>query len=109
MNWEILGENGVAPQGIPTEMLMPVFFGGALIICTGFSRMSFRHGLYGGLIIAMLGIASALIRLYDYGFLTILNQPKSQIIAAMAILCVIQLFTSWHGVQKDREVAPPTG
>ena len=100
--WESLGATGT-----PAEMLMPVFFGGALLICLGFSREHFRHGLYGGLIIAMLGVISALIRIYQYEGLTSLSQPKTQIIAAMAALCVMQFLASWSTVKKDREMAPP--
>ena len=86
---------------------MPVFFGGALLICLGFSREHFRHGLYGGLIIAMLGVISAVIRIYQYEGFTSLNEPKTQIIAAMAALCVMQFLVTWSAVKKDRELAPP--
>ena len=106
IQWDALGINGTSSVGMPTEMLMPVFFGGAQLICLAFTRLSFRHGLYGGLIIAMLGIVSSLIRLHDYGYFTILTQPKSQIIVAMALLCIFQFFTSWSGVQKDRKIHP---
>lgn len=94
-------------EGTPAEMLMPVFFGGALLICVGFSRQHFRHGLYGGLIIAMLGVLSALYRIYQYGGISTLQEPKTQLIAAMVGLCVLQFFAAWRAVQDDREMAPP--
>lgn len=93
--------------GHPTGMLMPVFFGGAMLICVGFSREHFRHGLYGGLILAMLGIVSALIRIYQYEGFTSFSQAKTQIIAAMAVICVMQFLTSWSMAKKDRAIPPP--
>lgn len=102
IKWDSLGADGS-----PAEMLMPVFFGGALLICVGFSRQHFRHGLYGGLIISLLGVLSAVYRIYQYEGLTSLTQPKSQLIAAMAALCVLQLLASWKAVKEDREIAPP--
>lgn len=86
-------------------MLMPVFFGGALIICIAFGRQHFRHGLYGGLIIALLGIISALVRIYQYEKFQSLSDPKTQIVLAMAVICVLQLSISWGEVQKDRASA----
>jgi len=88
-------------------MLMPVFFGGALLICVIFSRQHFRHGLYGGFIIAMLGVVSALLKIYQYGHIATISEPKTQIITAMAGLCILQFITSWRSVQEDRAIAPP--
>jgi len=99
IKWDSLGATGN-----PSEMLMPVFFGGSFLICLGFSRLHYRHGLYGGLIFAMLGVVSAIIRIYQYGHFTTFTEPKTQVIAAMAALCVLQLFTSWREVQIDRAV-----
>jgi hypothetical protein len=107
IRWDTLGINGTPPEGIPSEMLMPVFFGGAFLICVGFSRQHFRHGLYGGLILAMFGVVSALLRIYQYEHFTSLSQAKTQIIAVMATLCLIQLFISWRSVQKDRKPPSP--
>ena len=100
--WDTLNASGT-----PAEMLMPVFFGGALLICSFFSRQHFRHGLYGGLIFAMLGVFSALLKIYQYGHIATISEPKTQIIAAMAGLCVLQFIVSWRGVQEDRAIAPP--
>lgn len=99
IKWDSLGATGT-----PAEMLMPVFFGGAMLICVGFSRLHYRHGLYGGLLIAILGIASAIIRIYQYNPLTSYNEPKTQLIAAMGALCVLQFITSWRNVKEDREI-----
>lgn len=93
--------------GIPSEMLMPVFFGGALLICVGFSRQHFRHGLYGGLIISMLGVISAFYRIHQYGGISQIGEPKCQLIAAMAGFCLLQMLASWKMVQADRQLAPP--
>ena len=103
LKWDTLNASGT-----PAEMLMPVFFGGALLICAFFSRQHYRHGLYGGLIIAMLGVISALIRIYQYGHIDTMSEPKTQLIAAMAGLCLLQFFASWNGVKEDRAIAPPT-
>jgi chromate transport protein ChrA len=89
-------------EGNQVEMLMPVFFGGALIICIAFGRQHFRHGLYGGLIIALLGVISAIVRIYQYEKFQSLSDPKTQIVLAMAFICVFQLSISWREVQKDR-------
>jgi len=95
-------------DGTPAEMLMPVFFGGALIICAAFARQHYRHGLYGGLIIALLGVVSAVIRIYQYEGLTSFVMPKTQLIMAMGGICLMQILISWRAVQSDRnDVAPP--
>ncbi|NWK54810.1 hypothetical protein HW115_04270 [Verrucomicrobiaceae bacterium N1E253] len=100
--WESLNASGT-----PTEMLMPVFFGGALLICAGFTRVHYRHGLYGGLIIALLGVCSAIYRIYQYGGISSLSEAKPRLIAAMGALCILQLIAAWKAVQDDREIAPP--
>jgi len=97
IGWDRLGA-----EGNQVEMLMPVFFGGALIICIAFGRQHFRHGLYGGLIIALLGVISAIVRIYQYEKFQSLSDPKTQIVLAMAFICVFQLSISWREVQKDR-------
>lgn len=97
-----LGWERLATDGNQEEMLMPVFFGGALIICIAFGRQHYRHGLYGGLIIAMLGIMSALWRIYQYEKFQSFSDPKTQIVLTMAAICVFQLSISWREVQKDR-------
>ncbi len=97
-----IGWDQLAAEGNQVEMLMPVFFGGALIICIAFGRQHFRHGLYGGFIIALLGVISALVRIYQYEKFQSLSDPKTQIILVMAIICTIQLCISWREVQKDR-------
>jgi hypothetical protein len=102
LKWDTLNASGT-----PAELLMPVFFGGALLICVIFSRQHFRHGLYGGLIIAMLGVVSALLKIYQYGHIATISEPKTQIITAMAGLCILQFITSWRAVQEDRAIAPP--
>jgi len=102
LKWDSLNASGT-----PAEMLMPVFFGGALIICVIFSRQHFRHGLYGGLIIAMLGVVSALLKIYQYGHIATISEPKTQLIAAMAGLCILQFIVSWRCVQEDRAIAHP--
>ena len=81
---------------------MPVFFGGALIICMAFGRQHYRHGLYGGLIVALLGIVSAIVRIYQYEQFQSISDPKTQIIIAMAAICALQLSISWREVQRDR-------
>lgn len=104
IGWDRLG----ATSGEPIEMLMPVFFGGALLICVAFSRQHFRHGLYGGLIVALLGAVSAIYRLYQYGALQGLFDSRSKLILAMGALCLMQMIVSWRDVQKDRNnVSPP--
>lgn len=101
--WERMGA-----IGNPAEMLMPVFFGGALIICVAFARKHFRHGLYGGMIIGLLGIISVIVRLYQYGGMDSLQLPKARLILAMGGICLIQLLISWREIQKDRnDLAPP--
>ena len=97
LGWERLGT-----EGNQVEMLMPVFFGGALIICMAFGRQHYRHGLYGGLIVALLGIVSAIVRIYQYEQFQSISDPKTQIIIAMAAICALQLSISWKGVQRDR-------
>lgn len=102
------GWERMAADGSPAEMLMPVFFGGALVICVAFSRQHYRHGLYGGMIIALLGVVSAVVRLYQYEGLKTLALAKSHIILAMGGICLMQLFISWREVQRDRnDTAPP--
>ena len=100
-----IGWDRMGTEGNQVEMLMPVFFGGAHIICIAFGRQHFRHGLYGGLIIALLGIISALVRIYQYEKFQSISDPKTQIIVAMAIICTLQLSISWREVQKDRAMA----
>ena len=102
LKWDTLNASGT-----PAEMLMPVFFGGAILICLIFSRQHFRHGLYGGLIFAMLGVVSALLRVYQYGHIATIGEPKTQLIAVMAGLCTLQFIISWRAVQVDRAIAPP--
>jgi len=102
LGWDRLGVTGT-----PVEMLMPVFFGGALIICVAFSRQHYRHGLYGGLLIAILGVVSALIRIYQYEQFASFSNPKTHLILAMAAICALQMTISWREIQKDREVSPP--
>ena len=97
LGWERLGT-----EGNQVEMLMPVFFGGALIICMAFGRQHYRHGLYGGLIVALLGIVSAIVRIYQYEQFQSISDPKTQIIIAMAAICALQLSISWKEVQRDR-------
>ncbi|MDG1357826.1 MAG: hypothetical protein P8P36_06505 [Akkermansiaceae bacterium] len=97
-----IGWDQLAAEGNQVEMLMPVFFGGALIICIAFGRQHFRHGLYGGFIIALLGVISALVRIYQYEKFQSLSDPKTQIVLVMAIICTLQLCISWREVQKDR-------
>ncbi|MGB0993836.1 MAG: hypothetical protein ACPG32_15380 [Akkermansiaceae bacterium] len=97
IGWEKMGE-----VGNPSGMLMPVFFGGALIICVAFSRQHFRHGLYGGLIIAILGAVSAAVRIYQYEGFTSLELPKTRLILAMGGMCLMQFLISWNEIQKDR-------
>ena len=94
-------------EGNPAEMLMPVFFGGALLICLAFGRQHYRHGLYGGLIIALLGIISAIVRIYQYEGFQSFDLPKTRLIAGMAGICIMQLFVTWKEVKSDREMAPP--
>ncbi len=101
--WERMGVDGT-----PAEMLMPVFFGGALIICVAFARQHYRHGLYGGLIIALLGVISAIIRIYQYEGFTSFDLPKTRLIMAMGGICLMQILISWRGVQQDKDqTAPP--
>lgn len=102
LGWERMGNPGEA-----AEMLMPVFFGVTFLICAGFSRVHYRHGLYGGLIMALLGVVSAIIRLYQYEGLTSIEMAKTRLIAAMAALCVMQLLISWRAVQEDRKPTAP--
>ena len=97
-----LGWDRLGTEGNQVEMLMPVFFGGALIICIAFGRQHYRHGLYGGLIIALLGIVSALVRIYQYEQFKSFSDPKTQLIIAMAVICTLQISISWREVQKDR-------
>ena len=97
LGWERLGT-----EGNQVEMLMPVFFGGALIICIAFGRQHYRHGLYGGLIVALLGVVSAIVRIYQYEQFQSISDPKTQIIIAMAAICALQLSISWRAVQRDR-------
>ena len=97
-----LGWDRLGTEGNQVEMLMPVFFGGALIICIAFGRQHYRHGLYGGLIIAVLGIVSALVRIYQYEQFQSFSDPKTQLIIAMAVICTLQISISWREVQKDR-------
>ncbi len=96
------GWERMAAEGNSAEMLMPVFFGGALLICVAFARQHFRHGLYGGLIIALLGVTSVVVRLYQYGGISSFDQPKTRLILAMGAICLMQMLISWREVQKDR-------
>ena len=105
--WQHLGVSG-PPQGTATEMMMPVFFGGAFLICLGFEKLAFRHGLYGGLIMAILGVVSSIMRIDQYGAFTTYNEPKTQIIIIMGGLCLFQGIIYWKRVQKDRKT-PPVG
>lgn len=98
-----LGWDKLGTEGNQVEMLMPVFFGGALIICIAFGRQHYRHGLYGGLIIALLGIISALVRIYQYEQFQSFSDPKTQLVIAMAVICTLQLSISWREAQKDRD------
>jgi chromate transport protein ChrA len=102
-----LGWDRLETEGTPIEMLMPVFFGGALLICVAFSRQHYRHGLYGGVLIAMMGVVSAIVRIYQYEQFQSIADPKTRLILAMGGICVLQMVISWREVQKDREVAPP--
>ena len=98
LSWGRLGM-----EGNQVEMLMPVFFGGALLICVGFGRQHYRHGLYGGFIVALLGVISAIIRIYQYEQFESLVDPKSQLVLVMGILCALQLSVFWKEVKKDRD------
>lgn len=97
INWEKMNTSGQA-----IGMLMPVFFGGAFLICLAFSKQHFRHGLYGSLIFAFLGIISAIIRIYQFGHVKNLTDPKMYIILGMLIICIIQTVNIWKYVQRDR-------
>ena len=102
------GWERMAADGNPFEMFMPIFFGGALLICIAFSRQHFRHGLYGGLIVALLGIISVVVRIYQYGGISSFEQPKARLILAMGAICLIQMLISWREIQSDRnDLAPP--
>jgi len=98
-----LGWDRLGTEGNQVEMLMPVFFGGALIICIAFGRQHYRHGLYGGLIIAVLGIVSALVRIYQYEQFQSFSDPKTQLVIAMAVICTLQLSVSWREAKRDRD------
>lgn len=98
-----LGWDRLGTEGNQVEMLMPVFFGGALIICIAFGRQHYRHGLYGGLIIALLGIVSALVRIYQYEQFQSFADPKTQLVIAMAVICTLQLSVSWREARRDRD------
>lgn len=100
--WERMGN-----EGIPAEMFMPVFFGVSFLICAGFSRVHFRHGLYGGLVMALLGLISTIVRLYQYEVITNFHLPKTKLILAMSAICIMQLFISWREIQKDRHATAP--
>jgi len=103
-----IGWEKMEVEGNPAEMLMPVFFGGALLICLAFGRQHYRHGLYGGMIIAMLGVVSAIVRIYQYEGFTSFDLPKTRLIIGMAGICLMQLIVAWKEVQRDRnEMAPP--
>ena len=105
------GWGRLGADGNQIEMLMPVFFGGALMICVAFSRQHYRHGLYGGFIIAMLGAVSALVRIYQYEEFKSIADPKTRLILAMGGICLLQLMISWREIQRDRngdlDEAPP--
>ncbi len=103
IGWDRLGTTGD-----PTGMLMPVFFGGALLICVAFSRQHYRHGLYGGLVIALMGVVSALVRMYQYEQLQSFADPKTKLILAMGAICLVQVFVSWREVQTDRDDTAPS-
>ena len=74
----------------------------SLIKSLAFTKTSYRHGLYGGIIVAILGVMSAIYRLYQYGGLENIHQSKSMLITAMGVICLIQIFISWKEIQKDR-------
>ena len=97
INWELMNTTGQA-----TSMLMLVFFGGAFLICLAFRSQHFTHGLYGGLIFALLGIISAVIRIHQFGHFTNLRDPKLHVIFGMLIICIIQTIHIWKQVQKER-------
>ncbi|MGJ8678415.1 MAG: hypothetical protein ACSHX0_12935 [Akkermansiaceae bacterium] len=86
----------------PAAMLMPVFFGGAFLICLAFSKQHYRHGLYGGMIFALLGVISSIIRIYQFGHFNNLQDPKVHIILGMLAICTIQTINMWRQVQRDR-------
>ncbi|BDS08671.1 hypothetical protein NT6N_37110 [Oceaniferula spumae] len=103
-----IGWEKMEVEGNPAEMLMPVFFGGALLICLAFGRQHYRHGLYGGVIFALLGVISAIVRIYQYESFQSFDLPKTRLIAGMLGICVMQLLVGWKEVQKDRnDMAPP--
>lgn len=103
-----LGWERLETDGNQVEMLMPVFFGGALLICLAFSRQHYRHGLYGCLIIALLGVISAVVRIYQYEAFQSVADPKTRLILAMAGICLMQMVITWREVQADRnDTAPP--
>ncbi len=102
INWDKMGA-----QGEQAEMLMPTFFGGALIICVLFSRQHYKHGLYGALTVAMLGVISSIVRMYQYEKLQSFNEPKTLVILAMFGICAFQMAVSWNTVKKDRALPPP--
>ncbi|MBK1830723.1 hypothetical protein JIN77_08300 [Verrucomicrobiaceae bacterium R5-34] len=103
LGWEKMGA-----EGNPAEMLMPVFFGGALLICLAFGRQHYRHGLYGGVIIALLGVISAAVRIYQYEAFQSFDLAKTRLIAGMAGICLMQMAVAWKEVQDDRnDMAPP--
>jgi len=102
IGWEKMGA-----EGEPFGMLMPVFFGGALLICLAFSKQHFRHGLYGGVIVALLGIISAVVRIYQYEGFQSISLPQTKLILGMGGICLMQLAVTWKEVQNDREMAPP--
>ena len=102
-----IGWEKMATEGNRAEMLMPVFFGGALLICLAFGRQHYRHGLYGGVIIALLGIVSAIVRIYQYEGLQSFDLAKTRLIIGMGGICLMQLLVAWKEVQDDRAVAPP--
>lgn len=98
-----LGWDQLGTEGDQAEMLMPVFFGGALLICLAFGRQHYRHGLYGGLIVALLGLISAAIRIYQYEKFESIADPKSRLILAMGAICAAQLFIFWREAKADRD------
>ena len=101
LNWERFDY-----EGTPSSMLMPVFFAGAFLICLGFCKEHYRHGLYGGFIFALLGIASAIIRIFDFGHFNSLNEFRVHVILAMLAITIFQTWYIWRQVQKDRVFKP---
>lgn len=93
--WDMLHSSGS-----PIEMLMLTTFGGGFLLCALLSKVLFPHALYGGFILALAAIGSALLRLWDYGFFT--NQAKSFFILAFLLLSIFQSFNALYVLKKVR-------